>query len=248
MSKKLEEKIIMRHILEVRLKTRMFSFLDFRGRMVDFLKDTFEGHEIRLASNGTRADIYTKDRSEVYFFSWENFGFQIEAATSFDSFRKKINSFFDALDQFDEYDVNSVVRVGTKSIVLYHKRGLSLETLKNIYNEKFFSGHTLLEKSTGSRLNDSTYVFELNKSGGVINLLSGPVTKDEAILKFFDGDRRHYAESFDASTAVLLAVDFGKKDEKIVTMLSLRNECLEGVSAIEETVEGFKSYFLSSDE
>lgn len=86
------DQFLARHIVEIRLDDRLFSFVDFKGSLIDFLAREAGIKKIKLQEQ--RIDVATEDLHKSMFFSWENLGFQLEASTDFDSFHKQIDEFF----------------------------------------------------------------------------------------------------------------------------------------------------------
>lgn len=234
------EKIIMRHILEVRLKTRMFSFFDFKGEMLDFLVSKLKAENIRVSQEGARIDVASKDLKEDFFFSVENFGFQIEASVSFEDFRQKVDKILDSLSKFEKYKIGTINRIGTKSIILYHRRGDTFETAKNMFRDKLFADFGDFQTKTNTELSDVAYFFEVKKDGGIANIQTGPVTKDEAIAKYFDG--KEFYKNFDRNNGFLFSIDFGKVEEKTIDIETLKAEVKSGISNVESILTGLKVY------
>lgn len=234
------ERIIMRHILEVRLKRRMFSFFDFKGEMLDFLVSKLKAENIRVSNNGTRIDVASKDFKEVFFFSLENFGFQIEASTSFDDFRQKVDKILDCLNEFEKYKIGTINRIGTRSIILYHRRGDTFETAKNIFRDKLFADFGDFQTKTNTELSDVAYFFDVKKDGGIANIQTGPVTKDEAIAKYFDS--QVFYKDFDRNNGFLFSIDFAPIEEKTIDIETLKTEIDSGISNVEAILTGLKAY------
>lgn len=239
---KFNEKIAIRHILEVRLKKRVFSFLDFKGRLVDFLLEKFSGDKIRVSNNGSRIDIASGE-DVFYFVSVENFGLQVDGATNFDSFKETINRLFDALEEFKDYDIGPITRIGTKSVILYGPSHMSPKSVQDTYKEKFLQHSEKLHDYTGGEISDIAVVFDLKKDGGIANVTTGPVTKEEAMMKFFDNKSTAY-QKFDRNHGFLFSFDFGKNDEQNYNFDELRKACLAGVDSVENLFSGFKNYIL----
>lgn len=231
---------IMRHIVEIRLKNRMFGFIDFKGEFIDFLIKETKYENVKLA--GHRIDVASKDLSEAIFFSWENFGFQIEAVNDFKSFKEKNNEVFSLIKSYTKYNVQNVIRIGTKSSILTHVKGKGLDSIKQKYTELFFKDNKKLEKNIGFNLTDTGYFFQdLEKNGNKLNLLSGPATKAEAISRFFDG-RKQY-EIYPKDSGIYLDIDFFQlKEEQISDIDQLKNHIDENIDSIEKVFQGFMEY------
>ncbi len=241
-----KERIIMKHILEVRLKHRMFSFLDFKGKLLDHLVNELGGVNVRFTKDGTRIDIANKDLSKVYFVGYENFGLQVEATENFDNFIVEIEKLFNALKSFGGYKVESVSRVGIKSMVLRHCKGDNFEILKQRYKEVVFGNYKVMEEKTSASLSDVTYIFDFEKNNGIANILTGPATKEEAIQKFF-GNKKLY-NSFDRDNGMFFSIDFAKnKEEEVASLDELGKKVKENIETLKEILEGSINYFKKDE-
>jgi len=231
----------MRHILEIRLKNRVFSFIDFRGDFIDYLIRETKYENVNI--KGNRIDVASKDLSEAIFFSLENFGFQIDAANDFKSFNEKATKLFSLLASYTKYSFDSVVRVGTKSSILSHHKGRGIDALKQKYKELFFKNNQKLESNIGFNLTDLGYSFQdLEKNGNKLNLLTGPATKDEAIARFFENKRELY-EHYEKDNGIYIDIDYYQKKEQKISDLNTLKQQIEGnIVAIENVFEGVMKY------
>lgn len=232
---------IMRHILEIRLRNRIFSFIDFKGDFIDYLirETKYENVSIK----GNRIDVASKDYSESIFFSWDNFGFQVDAAYDFKSFNEKVTKLFSLLSSYTKYSLDHVIRVGTKSSILAHRKGQGLDSLKQKYKELFFKNNQKLESSIGFNLTDLGYSFQdLEKNGNKLNLLTGPATKDEAIIRFFENKKDLY-ERFEKNNGIYLDIDYYQlKEQKISNLNSLEQQIENNISTVESVFNGVMKY------
>lgn len=239
------EKIVMRHILEVRLSKRLFSFLDFKGEMIDFFADKFEAPQMKLYANGVRFDLASDDLAKLYFFSHENFGFQIDASQSFDSFRSFVNTFIEALKTFPKYKwTGEVVRLGTKSSILYHRKGDSFESLKQSYKDMVLKDYQRIAELTKSDIVDTAHIFDLKVSTGNANVLTGPVTKEKAIHKFYGGQEKLYKDTFDKNNGLMFSIDVANTEPlKLQDLDALKEQINKQINDIETVFNGFKTQF-----
>lgn len=230
----------MRNIVEVRLKNRLFGFIDIKGNFIDFLIKETKYENIKLAEN--RIDVASKDLSESIFFSWENFGFQIDAVGNFKSFKEKNNILFSLIKKYGKYNPDTVVRIGAKSSILSHQKGKGMEAIKQKYKELFFKDNKKLEKNIGFDLTDVGYFFQdLEKDGNKLNLLSGPATKKEAIIKFFGGKEQY--KSYSKEDGIYLDIDYYQLEEQKVNDLdTLKNKIDKNIDSIEKIFQGFIQY------
>lgn len=230
----------MRHIIEIRLKNRVFGFIDIKGDLIDFLIKETKYENVKLAQN--RIDVASKDLSEAIFFSWENFGFQIDAVDDFKSFKVKNNTLFSLLKKYGKYNFNNVLRIGTKSSILIHQKGKGIEAIKEKYKELFFKNNKKLEENIGFNLTDVGYFFQdLEKNGNKLNLLSGPVTKAEAINRFFDGKEKY--KTYSKENGIYIDIDFYQLEEQEINDLDqLKDKIDKNIDSIEKIFQGFMKY------
>jgi hypothetical protein len=244
MKEKNQEKIIMRHILEVRLRKRIFSFLDFRGHMVDKLNSFLKADQIRLRSDGTRFDVADNNLTHSYFFSYENFGFQIDAASDFEEFKAQVRKFIAAIKEYPAYKwEEGLLRVGTRSVILYHRRHDNVGSIKNAYKELILNNHSTISELTKSEIIDSAHIFDLRLDNGLVNVTTGPVTKEEALQKWFD-NKNEYSERFNKDNGLIFSIDMaGNKPEDIKDLEQLRIKIESQVDDVKAVFDGFKAYF-----
>ncbi len=231
----------MKHIVEVRLKTRMFQFFDFKGELIDHVVKETNGKFIKLSPNGSRGDIATEDLSKVFFFSYENFGFQLEAKETFDDFIQTVDELTSLMKSFPRYEVHNVARLGTKSVVLYHNKGDSFSSLVERYKKVVFDRYQDWEKEINSELSDVAYTFDVKRGQGMANILTGPVTKEEALQRFFGSDDKY--KKFDKDNGLLFSIDYAKKDMFFEDITKLESEIKNNINQIKDILEGSIRYF-----
>ncbi|HUS60288.1 MAG TPA: hypothetical protein VMX76_02820 [Nevskiaceae bacterium] len=235
---------IIKHVLEIRLKKKNFSFLDFRGEMIDYLLSKTGFERIKISNNGARIDVVSSDLSEIFFFSIENFGLQIDGADDFKQFNEKVNQLFSLIEGFGKYKFSDVVRVGTKSSVFCHQKGKSLEAVKQKYTDLMLSGYKKIEKATGASLKDLAFTFmDFEEGLGKTHILTGPVTKDEVITKFFGMHQKY--QDFSKKVGIFYDIDYYQEKEKQVELEDLKEQILNNVKTIEEKFDGFLKLFES---
>jgi len=237
--------IIMRNILEVRLKEKVFAFLDFRGEFIDFLINNYDGKKIRYLNNGSRIDIATEDLKKVIFFGFENFGFQIEMNDDFENFKNEIDNIFKIIDEFNKYKYKKILRIGVKSFIYCHKKGKSLEAMKGFYKEKMFKEADSLEKITNSKIVDFGYLFndvEIGKTKA--NITTGPVDAQEALTKFFDSDEMYVNKI--TKPGIMYIMDCFRSDieTKEYTNDELIKEIKENITNTENSFEKFRDFIF----
>jgi hypothetical protein len=236
-----------RHIMEVKLDNRIFSFIDYKGFLVDFLVKETDGHRIRLQEQ--RIDIADKGNfSRSVFFSWENFGFQIEAK-DFEGFHSFVDQFFGWMQKFGKYNFGTLVRIGTKSTIFYHKKGKSFEGVKDIYKSRLLKDHSEWEKNVGAKINDVAYTVELKQGDGAdVRLVIGPMTFDEAMQKGFDRKDEYQALGFkDDHSGIFMDIDVYQTGKFDVNFAQLAEKVHGNINVIEKHMEGFVSYFFKQD-
>ncbi|GMX57865.1 MAG: hypothetical protein YFSK_1950 [Candidatus Yanofskyibacterium parasiticum] len=235
-------KIIIKHIIEIKLFKRMFSFSNFHGELTDFFIKNLGVDKIRSVVDGSRIDVATNDLKKVFFASYENFGLQIEGANSFDEPVSEVNRFLESLKSFGKYEFDSVNRIGTKSLVFCHIKGKNLDDIKEIYRKNIFINQKIMEEKINAELYDFAYSFDIKNEHGIANIQTGPATKEEAIKKFFGGNNCY--EEFSKGSGLFFSIDFGKNEKKDnMLMDSLKEEVADSFENIEKIFNGFLNYF-----
>src|SRR3989338_5478432 len=108
---------IIKHVLEIRLKLRRFSFLDLKGQLTDeIVSKNTDFTKIKILD--TRIDVANEELTEFLFFSVENFGMQIDGSLDFGEFKNKIEKLFRIVKNFNKYPIDNLIRIGTKCSVL----------------------------------------------------------------------------------------------------------------------------------
>lgn len=232
----------MKHILEIKFEEKVFSFLDLKGKMIDYLLEKTQYGKIKISSSGSRIDIVSNDLKEMFFFSIENFGFQIEGAKDFKQFSEKTLQIFNLISEFKNYKYGKPLRIGTKSSIFFHKPGMSLEGIKQKFINQTVRNKDELEKITGSKIIDTGLAFlDLTDDFGKSHLTVGPASKNEVISRFF-GLHPLYRD-FGKENGVYFELDyFQDNSNKINT--NLENQVLFNISKIEEKFNNFISYLL----
>lgn len=231
----------MRHVLEVRFAKRSFSFMDYRGELIDFLAKRLNGENIRFTDNGTRADIAIKDLSKVFFVSYENFGLQIDGSESFEDFSNFSKTLIETLKFFEKYKPNSITRIGTRSSILFHPKGYDFETIKQKYKDIIFTNYKDMETETNTQMIDLGCDFDLKKNDDDVHITMGPVKKDEAIKKYFKNSE-HYEKLI--RDGIFFDIDYAKNfGNKPFSIEEIEKEITDNIKNIDEIFSGFLIYF-----
>lgn len=236
---KQQDHLIARHTLEIRLKTRSLSFMDFKGEMGDFVLKKMGWNQLKVT--GVRLDLTNENLSEVFFFSWENFGMQLEANEDFEVFKTKIKKLFEIIREFNKYQCTDVVRIGAKSSIFYHKNGMSFDGLKQVYKNIMFKDVATLEQKMGAKIADTGIIaVDMESQDGLVNFTTGPMQKNEIITKVFQNS--HY-DSFKYENGIYFDIDFFQKDSGNISIKELEEKALKHVDMIEGKLSGFLEYF-----
>jgi hypothetical protein len=211
---------------------------------MDSLASVFDAKTFKLRNDGLRFDLATEDLSKSYFFSYENFGFQMEAASDFDIFKKECEFFFSRLKDNAFYTwSDGLIRIGTKSEIFYHKSGETLEKTKEIFTNKLLSNKAEIELATRNIIIDSAYHFDFEVQSGVANVLMGPVSKDEALKKFFAEKVKIYERKFENNCALAFIIDLANKEKVDINSWStLEDRVKKQISDLEILYDGLKTY------
>ncbi|MDP4007747.1 MAG: hypothetical protein Q8P68_00990 [Candidatus Peregrinibacteria bacterium] len=240
MAKK-QDHLIARHILEVRLKNRSLSFMDYKGEMGDFIIKKMGWNKLKLT--GSRVDITNDSLDKVVFFSWENFGLQIEASENFDDFKTYINKLFEIVEEFKRYQTTDIARIGIKTSVFYHKNGMSLDGIKEVYKNMMLKNASEIEsKMEGKIIDTGVFAIDMESDAGHVNFTTGPMSKEEIVSKIFGND---YYSNFKYDNGIYFDIDLSQKELKLDSSQKLKELAIESVDSIEKKLGGFLEYFFN---
>lgn len=240
--KPLTERVIMRHILEVRLHRRLFSFFDFRGRMIELATESLAKDRVRIP-NPNRFELSDSNEKSIYFVGIDSFGFQIEGSDNLSDFYSALSRLTDFLSRFPEYRIDDgFSRIGVRSMIFRHRRSDTFEDVKAAYEEKLLNEHRLIAEKLKSSITDTSFVLDLKIGGNTANVLTGPATTAEVAAKFFD-NKKEYLE-FERGSGMFLSIDVaGGEPLQITDIPSLEEKVKEQISNIQTIYQGFKDIF-----
>jgi len=240
--------ITMRCILEIRLKERVFSFLDYRGELIDFLVANSGGKKVRYSNNGSRVDVATDDLKKVIFLGIGNFGIQLETVDKFEDFKDEAKKLLDLIGLFGKYKFKNISRLGVKSVIYCHKKGKGLDSMRSFYRGKMLKGSEVLEKSTGTKVIDFGYTFnDVEIGGSKANITTGPVNGEEAIVRFFEGDENYNIVI--KNPGIIYVIDC-YRDNMVnnLNSVSIIEEINNNIDYIQKAFEGFRDYIFKESE
>lgn len=238
---KKQDNLIARHVLEIRLKNRSLSFMDFKGEMGDFIIKKMGWNKLKVT--GTRVEITNDDLSKIFFFSWENFGLQIEASKNFDEFNEYVKKLFEIIKDFKRYKIDDIARLGTKSSVFYHRKNMSFEGTKQIFKNIMFKDVSSLETKMGGNIIDTgIFALDIDCDKSKINFTSGAMQKNEVIEKIF---QNNLYDDFIKDNGIYFDFDLYLQAFTPENIHSIEEKVLENIKAIEEKMGGFLEYFFS---
>ncbi|MBU0661466.1 hypothetical protein KKG22_04815 [Patescibacteria group bacterium] len=243
MGKKQKDHFIARHTFEIRFKNRNLTFMDYKGEMGDYIIKKMDWENLKLT--GSRFDIANNNFDKILFFSWENFGLQIEVSNDFEDFKDYINKLFEILDEFKKYKVGDISRIGIKSSIFYHKYGIGVDEVKSIYKNIMLKDSGVIEKKMGGKIVDTGFLaINMQSDAKFVNFTTGPMTKNEVISKIFKND---LYDSFNHKSGIYFDIDLSQKDLNFDNLDKLKEWALESSSSIEKKFKGFIDYFFSLD-
>ena len=244
--KKNQEKIIIRHILEIRLKNKLLSFMDFKGRLSDFIIKRKKWTKIRVTDSGV--NIADDNLKNTIFFNWEKFGFQIEAVDNFEDFKNYVDDIFEILNDFGDYKVEDISRIGIKSSIFCHKRGMNFDALKEKYKKIIFKDDLLFERKMNSKIQD-TGIFAISLKGDDydVNFSTGAMEREEVLEKIFSNNRELYEENLQFKSGVYLDFDLYQTDVIFENIEEIRKKIKDNINEIEYKMNGFVDYLFNSE-
>ena len=215
--KKINEKIINKHILEVRHKTYM-KFLDIKGDIANFFirLNRFNFIHWRLSVN--RVDFMDASGKIKTFASLTNFGIVIEDAPSLNYFKDQSILFLKDLLKFPGFSDRDITRLGIRSFFLVDRKQ-KFNDIKRKYQDNFLDLKPKSSEIFDADLIDIAAPFNFkeknNKSG--FNTMSGPMKKNQ--MKRFFADSKLYPDNIFPESALYFDIDYytkdiGKKDKE----------------------------------
>lgn len=204
-----------------------------------------DGQTIRWENNSSRFDVGNKDKTEIFYFGIANYGLQIEGVDNFQIFKDKINSLYSMLEMFGEYNPKLALRIGVKSSILYHRNGRSFDAISQIFKNRFLVSSAEFEKCTKTKIADIGFSFDLTNKNGKAAVQTGPMKKEEAIIKIF-GENEKY-NSFSKESGIFFEVDFYQDDEDQITKSNPKDIAIQNIENMEQIFEGFLIHFFAKD-
>lgn len=215
--------------------------MDFKGEMGDFIIKKMGWDKLKVT--GARVDITNDDLSKVFFFSWENFGLQIEASENLSDFEESIKKLFEIIKEFKRYKIEDVARMGTKSSVFYHRKGMSFDGTKQVYKNMMFKDIASLESKMGGKIADTgIFALDVDCKESKLNFATGAMQKNEVIAKVF---QNKLYEGFKYDNGIYLDLDLYFDAFTPDSLQSLEDKAIDNIKTIEEKMGGFLDYFFN---
>ena len=233
---------IAKHVLEVRFKEKNFKFLDFYGELIDALHSATDFEKVKVENAGARIEVASADYSKTYFFSLENFGFQIDAETDIESFKTHVSKLLAFVGNFQKFELKDILRIGTKSSFFCHIPSRPEEGLRQIFFNKLFANKSAFESTTGLEITDIAFTYFDAKSGDVkSNILTGPSNLEEAISRYFQKPKLY--SGFNQKAGVFYDIDTYSEYLGKLTSAELNSKIATQIGVIEKSFTGYMDLF-----
>jgi len=233
---------IVRHILEVRFKQKNFSFLDYYGELIDAIHAATKFEKVKVEGAGARVELASEDLSKTYFFSLENFGFQLDAEKDIESFRTNATKILTILSDFSKYEIKDPLRIGTKSTFFCNIPSRSEEGIREIFFNKMFANKQTFEQATGLEISDIAFAYLDAKNSQVqSHIMTGPSNLNEVIEKFFSKPKLY--KDFGKESGVFYETDTYSEELGKLDVTSIAAQISSQIGLIEKGFEGYMDLF-----
>lgn len=231
-----------RHILEIRHTKKTFNFLDYYGELVDHLLNTTGFDKIKVEKSGARVEVVSDNLDETYFFSFENFGFQIEAKDDFQSFNDTTIKILKIIEDFPKYRLRDVIRIGTKSTVFCNIPSRSEDGIKQLFFNKLFANKDRFESNTGLKVEDIAFLYLDTKNDGIqSHITTGPSNLEEVIARYLPKVDLYLP--FGKKSGVFYEIDAYSENLEDVTLEKIKSQVEKQIALIEKSFTGYMSLF-----
>lgn len=226
---KVIDSFIARQLIEVKFNKRIFSFIDFKGSFTDMLITDLGFEQITMSGN--RVDLSKLNNKEKVFYSWENFGVQLEESEGFHDLKEKISSSVNMIEKFNKFEIKDISRIGTRTSTLYHIKNKTLEDIRASFDKVFFNRQQLFEKKSGIEITDNgLFLMDLNVSGYKVHVTMGATTKQEAISKFFQIDNYN---KFKYDHGLFIDIDLFVNSYNFSNLSVLKNDLISQIDELD---------------
>lgn len=239
---KQKEKTVIQFTLEIRLKTLIPSFIDYKGRITELLIDKLKNADkFRIMED--RIDLTSNNNLLSYFVTMRNFGLQIENSNSWNDFISSSESFLSTLESIKEYRPKDYIRIGTKAQLLIHKKGEGFESIKSYFDKKLIS-LTNMENALNAKLGDVGFPLNFESKDGNFNLIVGPMRRKQAFEDYFLKRGIGY-ENILPDTGIFFSIDYFNIDPSVKSFSALKAKVLSNINVSKEKYQLFLSWLQS---
>lgn len=240
--KKINEKIINKHILEVRHKPYM-KFLDIKGEIANFIIKLSRFSFIYWHLSNNRVDFMDTSGKIKTFVSLTNFGIVIENAPSLNYFKDQSVLFLKNLLEFPGFSDREITRLGTRSFFLVDRRQ-KFSDIKRKYQDKFLNLNPKLREIFDADLIDigAPFNFKENNEKSGFNTMSGPMKKNQ--MKKFFVDSKLYPDNIFPESALYFDIDYFTKDIGKKNKEALLKAVINNINRSTDIFIKFKDYVL----
>jgi len=240
--KTINEKIINKHILEVRHKPYM-KFLDIKGEISNFIIRLSRFNFTYWHISDNRLDFMDATGKIKTFVSLTNFGIVVENAPSLNYFKDQSTLFLNNLLEFPEFSDRDITRLGTRSFFLVDRKQI-FNDIKRKYQDKFLDLNPKSKEIFNANLIDigAPFSFEENDKKSGFNTSSGPMKKGQ--MNRFFADSNLYPNNTFPESALYFDIDYFTKDIGKKNKKDLLNIVKNNINRSTDIFIKFKDYVL----
>lgn len=236
---KIKEQTTIQHIFEVRLKKRYLTLIDSKGKLLSKLLKELGIDKFRVDDN--RIEVISDDLRKMYFLSTGNFGFRLDSFDNFEIFKTESNRLLKILYTIEDFNPE-ILRLGTKSTIFYHKKGLGFDSIRNTFREKIYPQINKIEEVFGGEEIDVGMLINFKEGNTRFDVKSGPIKKSQLLRETVYAENSGVYESL-ADSGLFLSIDLSRTEEGL-TYKTLKEKIEENVNKIEEKYNSFKNWLL----
>lgn len=221
-----KEKIISKHILEVRHQAYM-RFLDIRGEIAHVITNLDRFNFEYWAPADNRVDLMDMSKNIKVFVTLTNFGLVIENAPSLDYFKNQSILFLEKLLESLDFSDRKIVRLGARSFFLIDRKQ-KFNDIKTKYQNRFLSLNPKGKELFDAELIDIGAPFNFRETDrkNSFNTMSGPMEIKQ--MRQFFGSKKLYPDNLFPKSALYFEIDYftkdiGRKDKDTLLQLAKTN-------------------------
>lgn len=239
----MSEKIINRHILEIR-HTPYMKFLDNKGNIANSILKLSNFNFKYWSLKNDRIDLMDGSEKIKIFTSLTNYGMVIEDSPSPNYFKDQAIIFIKNLFEIEGFSERDIKRIGTRSFFLVD-RNIKFNIIKSRYQEKYLNLNPNMNEIFDADIDDigAPFIFsEKNNKKNGFNTMSGPMVKEQ--MKKYFPQSNIYSDETLPNTALYFDIDYFTKDIGKINKDDLLKIVKKNINRATDIFTKYKDYVL----